>query len=410
MTNHTMLVINQYYRPDVASSGQLLAELCEFLGSSGITVHVITGQPSYTADAQTAPKKELLNGVIVHRVSLGKSIGKNNIAIRFAGYCKFIWRAWALSRKIARTTKPNVVLTLSNPPIVGLLGALLAKRRKIPFVYVLYDIHPDILIATKWMTLPRIVITVWNYANSFIFKYATTIIVPSSTMKTTLVGHKALTEGKIKVIANWARPEIKNPSYETTIKTTLGIPQEHMMVLYAGNIGIMQQLDPILDTALQLKNLPIHFLFIGEGERKTELVQRANFEGLTHVHFLPYQPEQQFAQIVLESEACFVTLQLGLDAYSAPSRAYTFLSAGTAIIALMDKNTELAKLVTTEKCGWHVANSDQLCQLLRNLLDKPEEYNSKGERAKKLYLENYHESIIMDQYLKVIKESMYNIE
>ena len=406
MNNRTILVINQYYRPDVASSGQLLAELCEFLSSGGITVHVVTGQPSYTTDAHPAPKEELLNGVIVHRVSLGKSIGKNNMATRFTGYCKFLWGSWILSRKVARTTNPNLVITLSNPPIVGLLGGILAKTRKIPFIYILYDIHPDILIATKWMNIPRILIRAWNYTNSFIFKCATTIIVPSSAMKATLIDQKSLTEDKIKVIANWARPEVKDQGFSTSIKTKLGIPQDHVMVLYAGNIGIMQQLDPILDAAIRLSKMPIHFLFLGEGEKKSELIQRVTEQKLTKVHFLPYQPEQQFSQIVLESNACFVTLQPGLDAYSAPSRAYTFLSAGTAIITLMHEDTELAKLITNEQCGWNVVNGDQLCQLLENLLENPDEYDTKGNRAKKLYLDNYHESIIMDLYLQVIKSHM----
>ena len=90
MTNYTILVINQYYRPDVASSGQLLAELCEFLQSQNITVHVITGQPSYTSEAPTVPEEEILNGVTVHRVSLGKSIGKKTLLTRIKGYSKFL--------------------------------------------------------------------------------------------------------------------------------------------------------------------------------------------------------------------------------------------------------------------------------------------------------------------------------
>ena len=406
MTNCTILVINQYYRPDVASSGQLLAELCEFLHSQNITVHVITGQPSYTSEAPKVPEQELINGVTVHRVSLGKSIGKKTLLTRMTGYCKFLIRSWVLAHKIARRTKPDVIMTLSNPPFVGLVGGFLAKKRKIPFIYVLYDIHPDILIATKWMNIPKICIKAWNLANTFIFKSAKTIIVPSSTMKTTLMTDKSLSEEKVEVIPNWARPEIKKQSYSTPIKSILGIPHEHAMVLYAGNIGIMQQLDPILDSACSLRDLPIHFVFIGEGEKKSELVKRSDSEKLTNVHFFPYQPEQEFAQIVQESDACLVTLQPGLDAFSAPSRAYTFLSAGTPIIALMPSDTELAKLITTQKCGWNVVNNDQLSLLLESLVDNRDEYTERGNQAQKLYWDNYRESIVMNQYLTVIKKQI----
>lgn len=409
MTKRTIVVINQYYRPDIASSGQLLAELCEHLSSQGLTVHVITGQPSYTPDAPTAPECELLNGVTIHRVSLGKSIGKNTLSTRISGYCKFLWRSCVLTHKVTREANPQLIMTLSNPPIIGLVGGLVAKRRKIPFIYVLYDIHPDILIATKWMTIPKIFIKVWNISNSLIFRWATKIIVPSSTMKTTLVSSKSINPDKIRVIPNWARPEIKGQSSGTSTRSNLEIPQEHTVVLYAGNIGIMQQLDPILDAAYNLRKMPIHFLFIGEGEKKAELVLRANQEELTKVHFLPYQTEKQFAQIVLDSNACFVTLQPGLDAYSAPSRAYTFLSAGTPIISLMPEDTELAKLITSKECGWNVTNSDHLTQLLEYLLDNPDEYRTKGNHAQKLYFANYEESIVMGQYLKVIKYHMRNI-
>ena len=64
MTSKTILVINQYYRPDVASSGQLLSELCEFLYSECINVHVVTGQPSYTTGAPAGLSEQLLNGVL----------------------------------------------------------------------------------------------------------------------------------------------------------------------------------------------------------------------------------------------------------------------------------------------------------------------------------------------------------
>ena len=80
--------------------------------------------------------------------------------------------------------------------------------------------------------------------------------------------------------------QIKKQSYLTPIRPILGVPQEHAMVLYAGNIGIMQQLDPIVDSACSLRDLPIHFVFIGEGEKKSELIKRTDSEKLTNVHFL----------------------------------------------------------------------------------------------------------------------------
>jgi len=402
MTPKTILVINQYYRPDVASSGQLLSELCEFLHSAGINVHVVTGQPSYTTDASPVLSDEMLNGVQIHRVHMGSSTGKANLRIRCIGYFRFMLGAWYLSKKVSRINHPDAVITLSNPPTVGLIGRMISKKHKVPYIYVLYDIHPDILTTTNWIRLPNTVIKLWHFINSIIFKSATKIIVPSHTMKNTLVHFKSLDEQKITVIPNWARPEIKVSDVSYAIRSKFNIPKDHTILLYAGNIGIMQQLDPIIDAAYNLLGKPIHFLFLGEGESKSALIEKANTAQLSNITFLSYQPEEDFAQIVAESNACIVSLQAGLDAYSAPSRAYTFLSAGKPLITLMPETSELAVLVRNNSCGWNATDSDKLTTLLQTLITTPEEYGIRGQNAAKLYRTKFGRTIIMNQYLNEI--------
>lgn len=404
MTDLSILVINQYYRPDVASSGQLLAELCQFLCETGISVDVVTGQPSYTSGSQeTLPHEDLL-GVQVHRVSLGQSVGRTTIGTRLMGYIKFLWRSWRLSKSIASLNKPNIVLTLSNPPIVGLIGGLVAKTHGIPYVYVLYDIHPDILLLTNWIKLPFPIVAIWNRINSIIFRYATIIIVPSESMRTTLVEKKNIPQSKIKIIPNWARPEISSNSSAQINKSEIGMNDQDLLFIYAGNIGIMQQLDPILDAASLLKDKPIKFLFLGDGTGKPHMEERVSNENLSHVSFLPYQPEDTFTQLIKLSDACFVTLEPGLDAYSAPSRAYTFMSAGSALITIMEPSSELAKLVTSYECGWNVTTGKELARLLTNLLDKRDELVDRGKRSADLYLSHYKKSTIMQQYVSLIHQ------
>ena len=403
MRRPNLLIINQYYKPDVASSGQLLGDLCEFLCSEGMNIHVITGQPSYTTNAQTTAKFEVLNGVYVHRVPMGTSVGRKTLTTRILGYLRFLWGSWRLSFSIARDIQPDIILTLSNPPFVGLIGKTLAKRLKKPYLYVLYDIHPDILLATKWVKIPLFAIKLWGCINSTIFKTTTKIIVPSESMKSTLL-NKHVPADKVIVIPNWARPEINQDDLPRLTKADLGVPEENVLLLYAGNIGIMQQLDPILDAAVELQKQPITFLFIGEGTSKDRLMLRVREENLTNVIFLSYQPELRFAQIVSLSDSCFVTLLPGLDAYSAPSRAYTFLSAATSIITIMPESSELSQLVTSNECGWNVSNSEQLTNLLTRLMLNKDQYEMKGIRARDLYWNNYQENLIMKKYAKVISD------
>ena len=76
----------------------------------------------------------------------------------------------------------------------------------------------------------------------------------------------------------------------------------------------------------------------------------------------------------------------------------------------MPSDTELAKLITTRKCGWNVVNYDQLSLLLESLVDNRDEYTERGNQAQKLYWDNYRESIVMNQYLTVIKKQIPSID
>src|SRR5262245_22737693 len=86
-----LLVVNLYYPPDIASTGQLAADICSNLVRRGIEVHVVTGQPSYTAAAPTAAAHEVVDGVHVHRVSAGGARGRERMSTRMTGYISFLW-------------------------------------------------------------------------------------------------------------------------------------------------------------------------------------------------------------------------------------------------------------------------------------------------------------------------------
>jgi colanic acid biosynthesis glycosyl transferase WcaI len=287
----------------------------------------VTGRPSYSSVSPEAPAFEIRNGVQVHRVSIWFK-GREHLTARIFGYLQFLWGAWWKARRLVKEESFDAVLTFHNPPFVGWLGATVASKHHIPFVYVLYDIHPDVLLATGWK-LPWLLVKAWEGAHRYILGKATFVIVLGQAMKETLM-KKGVADEKIITVPLWGRPELQPLTWEQvlTVRKELGIDEKSLLLLYAGNMGIMHPLDPLLDAAIALKGEPVYFLFIGEGVKRSQLVSRAIQEGLTRVAFLPYQPEERFAQIVGAADACFVVLQPGLERLAFPSRAFTFLSAG----------------------------------------------------------------------------------
>lgn len=398
-----LLVVNQYYAPDLASTGQLAAEICESLAEQGFEILVVTGQPSYTALSPTAPPYEVRNGVSVHRISMGEIRGRERLRTRLAGYVRFLWGAFRKARSLARSERPEVVLTFSNPPFVGVIGAYLANRYGLRYVYVLHDIHPDILVATNWVHLPRSVFWAWERVHRWVLKRADDIIVLGDGMKHTLVKDKGVPPDKILVIPLWGRPELEPAPKDQAIRRELRIGDDELLLLYSGNMGIMHLLDPILDAAALIPDFPVHFLFVGDGQQRQHLVSRVQNEQLDRVRFLHFQPEDRFKRLVAAADACFVALQPGLEYLALPSKTFTFLSAGRPLISVMAPGADIARLVAETGCGWNVTGGEELARLVRYLVDHSDELARRGQQGRRVYEERFRRSTIIEEYARVMQ-------
>lgn len=145
-----ILVINQCYAPDFVSTGQYAADICGGFVKAGYGVTVVTGQPSYSKNSQRHRLLIFLDKVRVYRISLGNIKGRENNITRLWAYIIFLMNAWEKAKELLLKEKIDSIITFHNPPFVGFLGAKLAKRYRMKFIYIPYDIHPDILVATRW--------------------------------------------------------------------------------------------------------------------------------------------------------------------------------------------------------------------------------------------------------------------
>jgi glycosyltransferase involved in cell wall biosynthesis len=395
-----LLVINQYYIPDVASTGRYAAEICKGLVKRGFEVHVVTGQPSYTTSSPEAPPFEILDGVHIHRVSLGGARGRERVRTRVKGYLRFLWGAWWKAKELVNSIHPDTVLTFHNPPFVATIGAYLASRYGLRFVYAPYDIHPDALTIGGW-NIPRAAVRIWDLINHWVFKQTDKVIVLARGAKQTLLD-KGIPSEKVHVIPLWAIPELQPMSPDSRIHQELGINGNELLLLYAGNMGIMHPIEPILEAATLLRESPVHFLFVGGGVKKQYLVSKIEKENLSQVYFLPYQPETRFVQLLAASDACFVAFKPGMERITVPSRAYTFLSAGKPLITIMSPEADIARLVNEKGCGWNVTAGQELANLVRQLLNNPQEFLYRGQKAREIYEEQFRRERIVDEYAKVL--------
>ena len=402
MSTPKLLVVNQFYAPDYAATGQVAAELCAGLASKGLRIRVVAGEPSYTEAAPAAPAYEKLDGVEVHRVAMGRARGRERLGVRLLGFLRFFFRGWRLARALSKAERPGTVVTFGNPPIIGIAAAMVARRSRARFVYVLYDIHPDILIASGFEMLPRPALWAFDLVHRWVLRRADAIVVLGHGMKRTLVEKKGVDADSVHVIPLWARPELGALPDGAALRRELNVDDDTLLVSYAGNMGIMHPLDAVLDAAKRCRGLPVHFLLVGDGARRAGLEARVRDEGIAQVSFLPFQSEARFAEIMAATDLSLVVLQPGLEGLAVPSKAYTAMGAGKPIAAIMHPDADVAKLAVEHDCGWNVESADDLADLLRGLLDARVELTRRGANGRRAYEQHYTRARAVEEYLDVL--------
>lgn len=399
----SLLVINQYYQPDIASTGRLLTELCEGLAAEGFDVRVVTAQPSYTESSVAAPEHEFLNGVEIHRVSLGAK-GRVSMRSRLRGYFKFLFGARRAAARWQRDRRADIVVTISNPPLLERVGRGLSKKSGAKWVHIIHDIHPDVLQAGGQIKLPPLTARFWKTVSSRAIRKADKLVVLSDSMKRNLVETKGVRPDKVEVINLWAYPEVTELPEPGDIRGRFGIDESDLLVTHTGNIGIIHGLEPILDAAALLRDTPATFLFVGDGATKLALEQKAKELDLEKVRFVPFQSGGDYLRVLGASDACLVSLQAGMERFSLPSKTFTFLAAGKPIVGFLQPGNDVSEILERNEVGWNSSTAVELAERVKWLCDHRQEVITAGKNARELYVSRFSRAEAVAKYQTLFSE------
>jgi glycosyltransferase involved in cell wall biosynthesis len=352
---------NRSYWPDTGATGQLLTELAEDLvAEHGFEVTVVTGPP-----AAALPRTDVRNGVCILR-GRGTSFKPSRFAGRVANYLSYFSSALLHAVTLPRQ---DVVVALTDPPIIG-LAAMLATKGRSPFVFFCQDIFPEVGALVEGFR-SRVVDGTLERVNRLLLRNSDRIVALGDTMALRLAAKGAARE-RMRVIHNWADTSAIAPSPKRNVFSRAHGLDSKFVVLHAGNIGLAQNLDTVLDAAALLADRPdIHLLFIGDGSRRAELEGSARARDLRNVGFLPFQPRDQMRWTYASADVCLVSLKRGLGGYIVPSKVYPILAAGRPFIAAVDDTSEVAAMTQRFGCGVLVEPGDAavLARAIRTLAD-----------------------------------------
>ena len=400
-----LTIITQFYPPDYAATGQLIQELATQLGAENIRVNVFTGQPGYAFDHSKAPRIEEKNQVKVKRTRATQLISKKIMGKALNG---IFFSIRAGLHIIRHRKKHDVLLLTTAPPFLFTVGYLANLLFNIPYVCLVYDLYPDVVIEFGLISAKHPIAKLWNWLNDRIWSRAQGIIVLSETMKERIVAKHPQTSSKISVIHNWANADwIKPIAKEQNWFACQHGTHHKFTVLYSGNLGRCHDLDTMLGAIQLLKDEDVQFVFIGAGAKLELCRQTVRELGLPNCTFLPYQDRAHLPYSLTACDLALVSIAPGMEGVVVPSKLYGVMAAGRAIAAICEPHSYLRELIDGANCGACFNNNDSegLAEFIRFLAQDSQIAWEMGQAGRKYLEANFTPKIIAQQYQEVLIKS-----
>ena len=397
-----ILFLCQFFYPEYNSSATLPFDTAKYLASHGFTVDALVGYPKeYSADKNTKVK-ETVEGVGIRRLKY-LQLKRTGTIGRLINYFSFTFIAFL---NIFRLKGYKTVIVYSNPPVLPLVPIIAKKLFGTKFVFVAYDVYPEVAYASQSLTPTSLISRVMNLINGMLYKNVDCVVTLTDEMKDFLLKNRpGLTADRVTPIANWAHEKESAPDHEA-YKRFGYKDDDQFIVSYFGNMGTCQDVETMLEAAELLKDDDrIRFLFVGHGNKKDAVALRMKERGLKNVQLLNFLTGKDFQQAVAISSCAIVSLEKGLIGTCAPSKYYSYLQGGMPVLTVVEKESYLAKEVREEKIGLTVEIGDgkAMADAIVDMLEHPQECSEMGKRAKKLYSEKYSYEIAMQKYGEVIE-------
>ena len=342
---------NRSYWPDLGATGQLLGDLAEDLvGVHGWAVSVVAGRPLRASGPP--PRRwppihlQRHHGVEVLRVA-GTTFSPHRFAGRAANYLTYFAAACLGGLCYVRA---NIVVALTDPPIIGLAAWLIARCRRAKFVFLCQDVFPEVAALLEDFH-SDVVNRALDGINRFLLRRADRVIALGETMRERLVA-KGANPARVVVIHNWADGEAIRPGPRANpFSESAGLTGK-FVVMHSGNLGLSQDLDVLLDAAARLRDhRDIVIAIVGDGVKRDALERRVGAEGLDNVRFFPYQPRAALGDAFATADVFVVALRRGLAGFIVPSKLYGILAAGRPYVAAVEDATEVAAITRAHGSG-----------------------------------------------------------
>lgn len=403
-----LLILTQYFPPEIGAPQNRLFELAVRLQKKGIDVSVLTAMPNYPQmkiHENYKGKcycKEMLNNLEIHRAWIYVSQSKAVIS-RLLNYFSFVISAFFVG--LFKIKKQDVLMVESPPLFLGITAYLLAKLKGAKMVFNVSDLWPES--AEKLEIISnKTLLSMATKLEEFCYRKAALI--------------SGQTQGIVKNISGrfpnkkvyWLKNGVDINFYDVnkTIEENAWRKEHNyssgdFILFYGGIIGHAQGLDVILNAAKELENYEnIKFVLLGNGPEKERLLKLKAELGLNNLQFFDAVPKSQMQKIIMDTNASIIPLKrLDLFKGAIPSKIFENLALKKPIILGVEGEAE-ELFIQQGKCGVSFTPEDSkyLAKQILHLYNNPNLVKELGENGLAYVSENFNRDKIAEDFFKQI--------
>lgn len=414
-----ILIYAHYFYPDVASTGQILVDLCNGMKEK-FDVTVICTVPSYTGVIEEKYKtqrfyEEDYNGIKVIRVRVPEFNKADKIS-----RVKNILAYYFNSRKATRKAgKFDYVFTISQPPILGgMLGVYGKKKTGGKFIYNIQDFNPEQTIAVSY-SKSKLITSMMMWFDKKSCKKSDLIIVVGHDMADTLKNRfKNKNVPKHVIINNWIDdkqiyPLKGNEKQIIEFKKKYDL-EDKFIIMYSGNIGLYYDLENIIKVIKKIKpgtkskdGREVVFAFVGAGSVLKQIQEYVENNKMSNVKFIPYQDKKDLIYSLNSADIHWCINAKGIKGVSCPSKYYGIAAIAKPVLAVLEKGTEIRDIIEKNENG--LISDPEDYETLENNINKfineidDDELQSMGKKGYEYLIDNFTIDKSIEKYIDEIE-------
>lgn len=344
-----ILIYSLVFSPDGVSTAYLYNDLALGFQKKGFEVCVLTTTPHFNLVEEALIKQPLqkrflglfyqsnYQGIEVYHIPLKKY---KNTLLRLFSFIYWHKVSFLVGLFLKR---PNVILTPSPPLTSGVLAIILAKLKGAKAIYNVQEIYPDLLINLGHLK-NSFAINFLKRLERFVYHRSSAVTTIDRQFYNT-IKPRIKQENHLHVIPNFVDTDLYVTETSMELPEVFEKKSGHTNMLYAGNIGLAQEWDLVLNVAKEIREAPITIWIIGEGVKKEYIKSEIEKHHLSNVKLLPYQDRKYMPAINLFADFHFIAMDKSMEHEGFPSKVYTIMASGRPMVVVSSAQTPISSFL-----------------------------------------------------------------